>query len=175
VVLVLALALIGVHHKSGGKSMQNNTVGASGMIISSPAFKDSQPIPEQYSCKGQNTSPPLSFSSPPASAKSLALIVHDPDAPSGDYAHWVMWNIAPSTTEIAANSVPTGAMQGPNTGGRNTYMGPCPPSGTHHYIFELYALDGVLDLPPQTSRDQLLAAINGHTLAKATLTGLFSH
>jgi len=71
--------------------------------------------------------------------------------------------------------VPTGAMQGPNTGGRNTYMGPCPPSGTHHYIFELYALDGVLDLPPQTSRDQLLAAINGHTLAKATLTGLFSH
>ena len=145
------------------------------MNITSPAFADNQPIPARYSCKGDNTSPPLAIAGVPAAAKSLALIMHDPDAPSGDYVHWVVWNMPPSTTEIAASSLPAGAEQGPNTSGRNAYMGPCPPSGTHRYIFELYALSEKLQLAPSTGREQLVAAMDGRILAKATLTGLFSH
>lgn len=155
--------------------MANGTKSkTTGIQIISPVFRDGAPIPVQYSCNGQNVSPPLNFISPPADAKSLALILHDPDAPSGDFVHWVMWNIPTSTETIAANSVPVGAAQGLNGAGKSGYMGPCPPSGTHHYIFEVYALDVSLNLPASTTRDQLKAAMQGHTIDQNTLTGTFS-
>jgi Raf kinase inhibitor-like YbhB/YbcL family protein len=144
------------------------------MQVVSPVFKEGTAIPPQYSCKGQNISPPLNFVLVPQDAKSLALIVHDPDAPSGDYVHWTVWDIPADTGTIAANSLPVGAIQGVNSAGENKYMGPCPPSGTHRYMFELYALDASLGLPAETERDGLLKAMEGHILERFTLTGTFS-
>jgi hypothetical protein len=146
-----------------------------GMELISPAFRDNADIPPQYTCKGQNISPPLNIFNVPPNIKSLALILHDPDAVSGDYLHWSMWDIPPNTETISVNSVPTGAVQGPNDSGKKGYMGPCPPAGTgtHHYIFELYALDSILSLDQDTSREKLESAMQDHILAKATLTGLF--
>ncbi len=154
---------------------QTNNLNSS-LKITSPVFADGASIPAQYSCKGQNTSPPLGISGVPAGAKSLALIVHDPDAVGGDFVHWSAWDIPTLTVNIAANSLPAGAVQGQNGSGRNKYMGPCPPAGTgtHHYLFELYALDKTLDLKPGSSRDQLKQAMSGHTLTQHTLTGLFA-
>jgi Raf kinase inhibitor-like YbhB/YbcL family protein len=146
------------------------------MKITSTAFKDSDPIPLHYSCKGDNISPPLNIVDVPKNAKNLALVMHDPDAPVGDYLHWLMWDIQPSTQSIGANSVPVGAVQGPNGSGENNYMGPCPPkgSGTHRYIFELYALNSTLSLPPETSREKLQEAMSNHILEQASLTGTFA-
>lgn len=145
------------------------------MKITSPAFTDGGTIAAQYTCKGQNISPPLSIVDVPADAKTLALIMHDPDAVSGDFTHWLMWDIPPSTAIVAVNSVPAEVVQGVNGGGQNKYMGPCPPAGTgrHRYIFELYALDEALALRTGSARTELEKAMAGHTLAQATLTGLF--
>ena len=159
--------------------MNNNPtskdVSANGLILTSSAFGEKGDIPLQYTCKGQNTSPPLTISGVPASAKSLALIVHDPDAVGSDFTHWVLYDIAVSTTMIAANSLPAGALQGPNGAGRTGYMGPCPPAGTgiHRYMFELFALDKTFG-SQNLKREQLESAMQGHVLAKIILTGLFS-
>lgn len=144
--------------------------------LGSPIFKEGEMIPAAYTCRGQNVSPPLSIVGVPTGAQSLALILHDPDAVSGDFVHWLMWDIPTSAETIAANSVPANAIQGINDGGKNGYMGPCPPAGTgtHRYIFELYALDKTLGLPPDTTRDQLQQTMSGHILAQHTLTGLFT-
>lgn len=152
------------------------TVPSSSLVLTSPAFEEGGALPAQYSCKGQNVSPPLAIAGLPAGTKSLALIMHDPDAVSGDFVHWLMWDIVDSTENIAANSLPAGAVQGQNGGGQNKYMGPCPPAGTgtHHYIFELYALDKTLGLKPGSDRDQLKTAMAGHILGQYNLTGLFS-
>jgi Raf kinase inhibitor-like YbhB/YbcL family protein len=144
--------------------------------IVSAAFRDGAAIPPQYTCKGQNVSPPLNFVNVPNGAQSLALIMHDPDAPAGDYVHWTIWDIPTSTDTIAANSVPVGSIQGLNSGNSNKYIGPCPPAGTgtHRYIFELYALDTSLGLSADTKRDDLLKAIKGHVIEQRSLTGFFS-
>lgn len=146
------------------------------MKLASQVFDDGAQISAQYTCKGQNVNPPLSITGVPAKAKSLSLIMHDPDAVSGDFVHWTMWDIPTSTEIIAVNSVPAGALQGINGGGKNQYTGPCPPAGTgtHHYLFELYALDEMLSLKPGASRDQLQNAMAGHILAQHILTGLFA-
>lgn len=146
-----------------------------GFSLMSAAFLPGAPIPSLYTCKGQNINPPLTVSNVPAEAKSLALILHDPDALNGDFVHWLMWDISVLTAMIAANSLPDDAIQGTNDAGQNNYFGPCPPTGTgtHHYIFELFALDKMLDLPPGSNRYQLEQAMAGHILAKTVLTGLF--
>lgn len=148
----------------------------SSLALSSTAFDDNQPIPTQYTCKGENVNPPLAITGVPAEAKTLALIVHDPDAVSGDFVHWLMWDIPSSTSSINANVVPLGAVQGQNDGGQNKYMGPCPPAGTgtHRYMFELYSLDIALNLPAGNDRSTLEKTMEGHILSKTTLTGLFS-
>jgi Raf kinase inhibitor-like YbhB/YbcL family protein len=143
------------------------------MHLTSPAFSNGDAIPAQYSCKGENISPPLNIGDIPKEAKSLALIMHDPDAPVGDFLHWLMWDIQPSTQSFGAGGVPVGAVQGPTGFNKNQYGGPCPPagSGTHRYIFELYALDLSLGLSPDTPREKLQDAMKGHILQQATLTG----
>jgi len=145
------------------------------MQLTSVHFADQAAIPAQHTCKGQNTSPSLAITGVPAKAVSLALILHDPDAVHGDFTHWMVWNIHPDTMAIAENSVPDGAMQGINGRGVAGYMGPCPPAGTgtHHYIFELYALNDMLDVPQNADRATVEAAIAQHTIAKAQLVGLF--
>ena len=146
----------------------------SGLQIISPVFRDGAQIPEQYTCRGQNVNPPLNFFNVPRNAQSLALIMHDPDAPVGDYTHWLVWDMPTDTETIAANSVPVGAVQGANDSGEARYMGPCPPAatGTHRYMFELYALNKTLGLASGSSRDELTAAMQSHVLAEAKLTGV---
>lgn len=158
--------------------MDNNNK-VSNFQLSSPVFEDGQPMPAIYTCRGENTSPPLNISGTPNSAKSLALIMHDPDAipvAGIDFVHWLVWNIPIATKEIAQNVLPTSTIIGINSRGENKYTGPCPPAGTgiHHYIFELYALDTSLDLPSSTNREQLEAAMSKHILDNHVLTGLFT-
>jgi Raf kinase inhibitor-like YbhB/YbcL family protein len=142
--------------------------------LTSPAFEDDQVIPEKYTCKGEDISPPLAISGTPDAAQSLALIMHDPDAPNGDFLHWTIWNIDPETVTIAENTVPNGALQGKTGFGHAHYGGPCPPSGTHRYIFNLYALSEKLDLAVGSSREDLEEAMEGLIIAQAKLTGNFS-
>ncbi len=139
------------------------------MAISSPAFAAGANIPERFTCKGANSSPPLKFSGVPTSAKSLALIVDDPDAPGGLFTHWLLWKIAPATIMIGEKTVPSGTVQGTNDFGKPGYGGPCPPSGTHRYFFRLFALDRPLDLAPNAKRADFDKALAGHVLARAEL------
>lgn len=144
------------------------------MKIFSPAFQNGQPIPAKYTCDGENVSPPFAFFEVPPAAKSLALIVDDPDAPSGNFVHWVVWNIGPHMKEIAEGSVPAGTMEGMTGFGKPGYGGPCPPSGEHHYFFKLYALDSLLNLPAGTGKAALEKAMEGHILEKTELVGLYA-
>lgn len=176
-VLVAVGTTIGLSHHHNGRTIINLLPKdkEAHMQLTSPAFDDNKPIPAIYSCKGQSINPPLAIAGVPDQAKSLALIMHDPDAPSGDFLHWIVWNIAPQTTAISENSVLAGAVEGKNTAGSNKYAGPCPPSGTHHYEFDLYALDDMINLPGSTSREDVESAMSSHILARSTLTGLFSN
>jgi Raf kinase inhibitor-like YbhB/YbcL family protein len=144
------------------------------MKIHSPAFADGGAIPQQYTCKGQNISPQLDILDVPKEAKSLSLIMHDPDAPVGDFVHWLIWDIPANTATIATNNLPVGAVQGKTGFNENKYGGPCPPSGsgTHRYMFELYALDNSLNLNSGCDREKLQEAMEGHAIAQAVLTGL---
>ena len=143
------------------------------MKITSSAFQEGASIPSKFSCDGANTSPPLQIGDVPSGAKSLVLIADDPDAPSGLFTHWVVWNISPQTNGIAEGSEPKG-VQGKNDFGKLGYGGPCPPSGTHRYYFKIFALDRELDLPPGAKRSQLDAAMKGHVVAQGELIGRYS-
>ena len=155
--------------------MQNINISLpKNMKLSSPVFENSGNVPAKYTCDGENASPPLEISDVPAEAQSLALALHDPDAPlAGGFTHWVIWNIDPATKEILENSSPEGAIQGTISSGRTGYTGPCPPSGTHHYEFRLYALDTKLDLDSSVKKDDLEKAMEGHVLKQALLVGLY--
>ena len=149
------------------------------MNITSPAFTDQAAIPPAYTCDGQNTSPELRFDSVPEAAVSLALIMYDPDVPKtiredGLWVHWVLWNISPSCTGIAANSVPSGAIVGRSTSNVNAYGGPCPPDGEHRYFFVLYALDTNLTIPPTSSKQEVETAVEGHVIETAQLMGVYT-
>lgn len=141
--------------------------------LTSQAFTHNGMIPPEYTCDGTDRNPPLTIRNIPAKSRSLALIVDDPDAPRGTWIHWVVWNIDPDTTEIPANSVPRGALQGTNDFGKQSYGGPCPPSGTHRYFFKLYALDISLSLKTGATKAQLEDAMKGHILEKVELLGLY--
>src|SRR5712691_7767432 len=144
------------------------------MKISSPAFQEGGTIPEKFSKNGQNANPALRFEGAPAEAKSLALIVDDPDAPSGLFTHWLVWSMDPKTTEIAESSVPEKAVQGTNDFPKTGYGGPCPPSGTHRYYFKIFALDQMLDLKAGAKRSAVDAAMRGHVIAQGELMGRYS-
>jgi len=144
------------------------------MHITSPAFEDNSKIPDTYTCKGQDINPPLKFGNIPEETESFVLIMDDPDAPVGIWVHWIMWNIPAETTHIAENSVPKGAAQGVNSWMKNSYGGPCPPSGMHRYFFKLYALNTTLDLQKDAKKNDVERAMQGHILAEAQLIGLYS-
>ena len=149
------------------------------LTLSSSAFAPGKSIPDEFSCKGRNISPALAWTGAPANTVSFALILDDPDAPSGTFTHWVIYNIPAASKGLAQGVArqPTfddGAAQGTNSGNRQYYEGPCPPSGTHRYFFKLYALDTRLDLPPGATVDQLQKAMQGHILAQGELMGTAS-
>ncbi|MDE3090618.1 MAG: YbhB/YbcL family Raf kinase inhibitor-like protein [Chloroflexota bacterium] len=140
----------------------------------SNAFSDGGAIPKKYSCDGESTSPPLAWSGAPASAKSFALIMDDPDAPSSTFTHWVAFDIASARNEIV-EGVQSAGKDGKNGRGQTGYTGPCPPSGTHRYFFTLYALDvASLGLSEGAARAEVERAMTGHILAKTQLMGRYS-
>jgi Raf kinase inhibitor-like YbhB/YbcL family protein len=143
------------------------------MIITSPSFENSGPIPAKFTCDGGDINPELVIQNVPAEAKSLVLIVDDPDAPAGTWTHWTVWNIDPGTSVIKEESVPPGATEGQTSFGKPGYGGPCPPGGRHRYYFRLYALDALLNLDSDANVDELREAMNGHVVAEAELMGTY--
>jgi Raf kinase inhibitor-like YbhB/YbcL family protein len=146
------------------------------MFITSPSFQNGAQVPKKFTCDGGDINPELQIQNVPEGAVSLALVMHDPDAPrSGGFTHWLVWNIDPKTTLIKEESVPPGAVEGANGSHSTQYVGPCPPlgHGVHHYYFKLYALDSMLDLLPGAELLNMEAAIAGHILAEAELVGTY--
>jgi Raf kinase inhibitor-like YbhB/YbcL family protein len=150
--------------------------------VTSPAFQADESIPSKYTCEGQDISPPLAWSGAPAATKSFALIVDDPDAPDPAkpqrvYVHWVVYDIPASATRLPENAaksgMPSGAMQGTNDWGKQTYGGPCPPIGRHRYFFKLYALDAQLKGLKNPTKAQLEKAMRGHALDNTQLMGTY--
>jgi Raf kinase inhibitor-like YbhB/YbcL family protein len=147
--------------------------------LSSTAFKEGGKIPVKYTCDGQDISPALRWDEPPQPTESLVLIVDDPDAPGGEFTHWVLFNIPVNIYQFgegvaAQEQLENGALQGKNDFGRTGYGGPCPPSGSsHRYRFTIYALDQRLNLKAGASKKQVIDAIQGHILAQGQLTGTY--
>jgi Raf kinase inhibitor-like YbhB/YbcL family protein len=148
--------------------------GTTQMTLSSPAFLNGKGIPAKFSCDGEGISPPLTIQGVPKEAKSLALVMDDPDAPAGVWVHWLVWNIDPAIKQIGEGSLPPGAGQGVNSWERRSYGGPCPPSGTHRYYFRLFALKERLDLPQSANRKDLDGAMQGKIVARCEMFGVYS-
>ncbi len=143
-------------------------------VISS-AFGEGAMIPKKYTCDAQNVSPQIAWSGVPAGTKSIALICDDPDAPAGDWVHWVVYNMPASTMELpeGVQPLPAGSKRGTNDFRKSGYGGPCPPSGVHRYYFKIFALDTALSLGEGATKAQLLEAMEGHILAQGALMGRY--
>jgi len=150
----------------------------SGFRLSSTSFQANGDIPARFTCSGEELSPALAWTDPPAGTQSLALITDDPDAPGGVFTHWVLYDLPPGTHQlpegVAHSTAPEGARQGRNDFNKIGYGGPCPPPGNpHRYSFRLYALDRKLNLRTGASKSDVERALKGHVLAQAELTGRF--
>ncbi len=147
--------------------------------LTSSVFDSGEKIPTKYTCDGQDISPPLQWKDAPEGTRSLALICDDPDAPVGNWVHWVLYDLPASTLGLPEGvppdaEVPNGGRHGRNSWGRSDYGGPCPPGGTHRYFFKLYALDAELGLDAGASKEELLAAMDGHVLASTETMALYN-
>ncbi|MDI3315843.1 MAG: YbhB/YbcL family Raf kinase inhibitor-like protein [Mycobacterium sp.] len=179
--LVAQTGCAGGRKTSSPPATQATTAGPSSvtpvaehLTIASPAFADGAPIPVQFTCKGANIAPPLTWSAPPDAAE-LALVVDDPDAVGGLYIHWIVTGIAPGSGSTTDGQTPDNGHSIANSGGQQSYFGPCPPSGsgTHHYRFTLYQFSTPLQLPAGSAGAQAAHAIAQAATARATLTGTF--
>ncbi|MGH7950586.1 MAG: YbhB/YbcL family Raf kinase inhibitor-like protein [Limisphaerales bacterium] len=147
--------------------------------ITSAAFSEGGLIPQKYTCQGDDISPPLKWAAAPPNTKSFTLICEDPDAPTGAWTHWVIYNLPPNVTELSENvpkteTISGGAKQGLNSFKKIGYGGPCPPAGKpHRYFFKMYALDAMLNLKSGVTKKELLKAMNGHVLAEGQLMGTY--
>jgi Raf kinase inhibitor-like YbhB/YbcL family protein len=146
----------------------------SSITVTSDAFGDGDAIPVEFSCDGSNTSPALSWSGVPATADALALVLADPDAPSGTFYHWVVADIPTTINSVDAGGTPEGGVVAQNSAGDPAYMGPCPPSGTHHYRFTVYALSERTGISADASTDDALSAIDAVADTAGTLTGTYT-
>lgn len=142
--------------------------------VTSSAFTEGGAIPEQYTCDGEEISPPLTWRGVPDDAAALALVVDDPDAPRGTYTHWVVLDIPSDVTSSDEDGVPRDGVEAENSGGDSSYAGPCPPSGTHHYRFTIYALSSETGLQAGAGLDDALRAVEDRTLAWGRLTGTYA-
>lgn len=147
-----------------------------GLKLTSPSYAEGQAIPERFTCKGADVSPPFAWSGVPRGARSLAFILDDPDAPGGTWTHWTFWNLpaAAKGLEEGADVTAAGAVQGRTSNGTQGYHGPCPPSGTHRYVATLYALSQPLSLQQGATAQQMRAAMTGRIVAQARLAGTFA-
>jgi Raf kinase inhibitor-like YbhB/YbcL family protein len=173
--LALAAACMNPNKKVPPPGKPSEPPPATGaMTISSSAFANGGTIPAQFTCNGAGAIPPLTFANVPQTAHSVALEVTDPDAPNGTFTHWLVWNIPTNVTEFKGGDlIPDGTIQGLNGFGTSKWGSPCPPSGVHHYVFDLYALDNTLPLTSSQGRDDFENAIKGHVVAQAKLVGLY--
>lgn len=149
--------------------------GPATVIVRSPAFDAGTAIPYRFSCWGADTPPPLRWSRVPPATVTIALVMDDPDAVTGTYTHWVVFNLPARAGGVAGPRLPAGAAQARNSGGDAAYLGPCPPSGTHRYRFTVYAERATLPLSDGAPLHDALAAIRTHALASGRLIGIFSH
>ncbi len=181
--LSLFLLFIGTAGCGGGAPLPAEDPSRMTLRLTSSAFQDGGMIPRMYTCDGADRSPPLEWSGVPGSARSLALICDDPDAPGGTWSHWVVLNLAPQARTLVEGIAPgellklegdRSAQQGKNDFGKIGYGGPCPPRGTHRYFFRLYALDTVLDPGAGVTRSTVLRTIEGHIMAEGQLMGTYS-
>ena len=147
------------------------TLSMSTITVTSPDFQAGKSIPEKFTCDSENVNPGITLTNIPKETVSLALIMDDPDAPGGDFVHWVVYNIEPGGS-IRENTVP--GIEGSNGRGTIGYTGPCPPTGEHHYHFKIYALDTRLNLPPGASKKTVQDEMAGHILATGELMGVYS-
>lgn len=145
------------------------------MTITSDVFINGGTIPPRYTCDGENINPPLTLSGIPDQAKSLVVMIEDRDAPSKpNFTHWLLYNIPPSTLQILKDSIPAGSAVGMNGFGSIGYGGPCPPSGTHRYVFKLFALDALLPFESGITKDEVIQAMHSHIIDTAEVVGLYS-
>lgn len=144
------------------------------LILESSAFTNNEFIPSHYTCEGANISPPLSWQSSVSGVQSYVIILNDPDATIGNWVHWILFNITPSISQLAEGAeVPPSAICGTNTWGNTGYSGPCPPSGIHSYVFNLYALDTILPLDSTATSTDLEQAMSNHILEQTTLVARY--
>ena len=178
-VTLLALVMGGCGPSTTPTALPEKGSQAMAFEVTSSAFGQGEPIPTQYTCDGDDISPPLAWENPPEGTKSFTLINDDPDAPVGTWDHWILFNL-PADARSLPEAVPPdaeltgGGQHGQNSWRRLGYGGPCPPSGTHRYFFKLYALDTTLDLDSGANKKQVLQAMEGHILGQAELMGVFS-
>lgn len=171
-ILIMLLLIISVLGCAQKPVLQEVKEEVGDMKIESPDFKEGEQIPKDFTCDGENISPGLVFKDVPGKAKSLALVMDDPDAPRGTFVHWLVWNIPPDVKGISKGEKVKYA-QGKADFGRTGYGGPCPPSGAHRYFFKLYALDKMLDLKEGAGKTDLEKAMSGHIISEAKLMGTY--
>ena len=175
-VLVLAISAAGVVRCAPGAGAKGDTTME--IKVTSPAFKEGEFIPKKFTCDGENLSPAIDWSEIPSSAKCLALICDDPDAPRGTWVHWVIFNIPVGTKGLPENfphksTLPDGSRQGINDSHEIGFDGPCPPGGVHRYFFKVYALDKPVNLESGATKAQLLRAMEGHVVGEGALMGRY--
>jgi len=144
------------------------------ITVTSTAFADGEPVPRKYTCDGAGIAPPLAWQGVPADAAAVALVVDDPDAPSGTFTHWVVLDVPPEVTGSDEGAVPANGVQARNSAGQASYFGPCPPSGMHHYRFTVYALREPTGLAGNASLDEALREIGTRSSAWGRLTGTYA-
>lgn len=144
------------------------------MRIRSPEFEQGGVIPAEFTCDGANVRPPLAIENLPDGAASVAIIMDDPDAPTGTWVHWTVWNLPAAEGPVPGDILPAGAVEGRTSFGGDGYGGPCPPSGRHRYFFKAFALDVALDIPAGSDAEALMRAMEGHVLDKAGLIGTYA-
>jgi Raf kinase inhibitor-like YbhB/YbcL family protein len=168
------LLLVVIAGCGGEKASEPAPAAPPGIELTSTAFEANQPIPERYTCDGDEVSPPLEWADVPAGTKSLALLMEDPDAPSGTFVHWTVFDIPPTTRSFEQGKTPAGSREGENTFGKTGYGGPCPPEGdkAHRYVFSLYALRAEPDLEAGAKPDAVHEAVS-KAIARGQLIGMF--
>ena len=175
--LVLLLLLSGCRQKVAQPATRPKQDKAE-IKLTSTAFKDGESIPRPYTCDGVNISPPLEWSGVPGTAKTIAIVCDDPDAPGGTWVHWVLYNLRAENIGLVENlpateNLKVGGIQGKNNFEKVGYDGPCPPSGTHRYFFRVYALDSELPLKAGATKAELMKAMEGHVLEQGQLMGTY--
>jgi Raf kinase inhibitor-like YbhB/YbcL family protein len=178
IVLWAAVAGLAECKSGGGEVMSPRGVVIESLTVTSPIFAPGAAVPVDFTCDGADRSPPLTLSAPPANARSLAIVVDDPDGPGGTFTHWIVYNLRPDTLSIAeaADLGTSGGISGTNDFKRLGYSGPCPPKfEEHRYRFRVVALDALIHPEPPATREAIDAAMNGHVIGQGSLVGVYSH